>query len=61
MSNIMCSAVGSRDVVTFDLGVNKRGDPVYRVSWYRDGKWACAHYKTFEAAHATWKMINKMI
>jgi hypothetical protein len=61
MSEIMCSAVGARDVITFDCGMNKRGDPVYRISWFRDGKWAYARYKSFKPAYATWKMLNRMI
>jgi hypothetical protein len=61
MSEIMCSAVGTKDVVTFDLGINKRGKPVYRISWFRDGKWTYAHYTSFKAARATWKMLNQMI
>ncbi len=61
MGEIMCSAVGAKDMVVFDIGVNKRGDPVYRISWFKDGKWAYARYKNFDAAYATWKMISQMI
>lgn len=61
MGNIMCSIVGAKDVVTLDLGVNKRGDPVYRISWFRDGKWTSARYDSVKEAYDTLKMIEKMI
>jgi hypothetical protein len=61
MSEIMCSVVGSRDMVTLDLGINKRGDPVYRISWWDGEKWAYAHYRSFKEARETWKMLNRML
>lgn len=61
MSEILCSAVINGEVVTLDIGVTKRGDPVYRISWYRNGKWVRARYTTFDAAHATWKMLTQVI
>lgn len=61
MSNIICSVVGAKDVVTIDLGINRRGDPVYRVSWFRDGKWTYARYHSMKEAYATLKMIEQMI
>ena len=61
MHDIMCSVVGAKDMVTFDFGMNMRGDPVYRISWYKDGKWAYARYKTFKPAYATWRMISRMV
>ena len=60
MNEIMCSAIVSVGVITFDLGVSKRGRPVYRISWFRNGKWVYARYKTFEAAYTTWKLLNSM-
>lgn len=59
--SIMCSAVNRSNVVLFELGINKRGDPVYRISWYNGEKWAHARYKHFEPAEATYKLLSRMI
>ena len=58
MYDIMCSAVGERDFVIFDIGVSKRGEPIYRISWYNGEKTVSAVYRSFEAARATWKMLT---
>jgi hypothetical protein len=61
MYEIMCSAVGARDVITLDLGISKRGEPMYRISWWDGEKWAYARYRSFKDAQATWKMLNRML
>lgn len=61
MSNIMACAVVEENVITFDCDMNERGDPVYRISWYRNGKWGYARYNNFRAAYTTWKMLNRML
>ena len=59
--DIMCSAVTSRGIVTFDIGVGRNGRAIYRVTWWNGEKWAKAYYHTFTAARKTYKMIERMI
>lgn len=59
--SIMCSAVSDTNVVTFDCGMNRRGDPIYWISWYNGHKWMRARYTSFKPAYATWKMLSRMI
>ena len=61
MSKIICSAVGEKDVLTIDSVIDKRGFPVYRVSWFRDGKWTYVRYDSFKDAYNTMKMIASNI
>jgi hypothetical protein len=58
---IMCSAVTEKGLVTFDIGVGRDGDPVYRVSVWNGKQWIYSRYRRFEPAHKTYVMARKMI
>jgi hypothetical protein len=61
MYDIMCSAVGEKDFIIFDIGVGKRGEPIYRITWYNGKKTVSAVYRSFEAARTTWKLLTKSL
>ena len=57
----MCSTVTETGFVTFDIGMNRRGETIYRIAWWNGVKWAKAYYRSFRAARKTYRMISKMI
>lgn len=59
--SVMCSVAKDNDVVVFELGVAKNGDPVYKISWYNGKRWKTARYKNFDDAYHTWKLVSQMI
>lgn len=58
---VMCSEVKNGNVVTFDIGIDKGGNPVYRICWYNGKRWKNAHYRLFEDAYQTWKLLSQMV
>ena len=58
---IMDSTVCGNNVVTFDIGVSKRGDPVYRISWYNGHRWGAQRFEHFNEAYGVYKLICRMI
>lgn len=58
---IMCSAVTTTGIVTFDIDVGPDGRALYRVTWWNGRKWAKTYYRSFKAALKTYKMVQRMI
>lgn len=57
---IMCSDVTSKGIVLFELGIADNGRSIYRISWYNGKKWGAVQYRSFNEAHATYKMLVDM-
>ena len=58
---IMDSVVSTNGVVVLELGVGKRGQAIYRLSVYHDGKWTTAKFKTFDDAYSAYKLTRKVL
>ena len=59
--DIMLSDVTEDGLLTLELGVKPNGEPVYRVAVYDGKRWKGARYNTFKAAHATYKLLLRVI
>ncbi len=58
---VMCSVVKNSNMVVFDLGMARNGDPVYKISWYNGKRWMSARYRNFDDAYQTWKLVSQMV
>ena len=58
---IMCSNVKESSIVTFDIGIDRRGDAIYRVACWNGKQWSYAYYKSFRAARKTYKLLSRII
>ena len=58
---IMDSVVSTNGIVVLELGVGKRGQPIYRLSAYHDGKWTTTKFKTFDSAYSAYKFTRKVL
>lgn len=58
---IMDTTVKGVNVITFDLGVSKAGNAVFRISWFNGKRWSYLRYNHFEEAYTTYKTIIEMV
>ena len=58
---IMDTTVKGGPVITFDLGLSKGGNTVFRISWFNGERWSYLHYSNFKEAFATYKTIIEMV
>lgn len=59
---VLLTDVKGKNVITLDLGISERGDPIYGISWYNGHRWgATPKFDSFKDAHAMYKLILKMI
>ena len=57
----MCSVVTGKGFVTFDIDVGPNGAPIYIVSCWNGREWQYSRYNNFKPAHATYKLVSRMI
>lgn len=59
--SIMMSEVTERGFLTLETGTNRKGHPVYRVMLFDGQHWSGGRYRTFDAAHTTYKFMRSVI
>ena len=53
--------VANNNVVTMELGLDMRGNTMYRVAWFNGRKWQHGYYRRQKDAWTTFRMIMGMI
>lgn len=59
---VLMTDVKGTNVITLDLGISERGDPIYGISWFNGRQWgATPTFEYFNDAYAMYKLIRRMI
>ena len=59
--DIMLSDMTDEGLITLEIGVKPNGSPIYRVAVFDGKHWKGAKYSSFAAAHATYKLLRRIV